>query len=206
MSLFGRMLEEIFKRDKKTVVSFFRWLLLGEHIPLDYVDERTGESFVSLVVDTGDPELVCEVVEKRDAPLKAINAKSKNGFTALDHALLLPRENPARERIIKMLATNDGRAGYGALNHFIMCGDLEGVKEASAHTISFDERNRDGSTPLMLLAEHGRLELIKHLLEELKICSFQGDKYQKELMEAASIAAMFKWEEVQKYLTNFKWD
>jgi len=99
-----------------------------------------------------------------------------------------------------MLATNDGRAGYGALNHFIVCGDLEGVKEASAHTVSFHERNRDGSTPLMLMAEHGRLEIAKYFLEELKLFSFQGDKHQTELVEAAGIAAMFKWEEMQKYL------
>ena len=206
MTLLKKILEEVFKRDKKTVVSFFQWLLFGEHIPLDYIDEGTGESFVSMVVDTGDLELVCEVVEKRDVPLKAINAKSKSGFTALDHAFLLSRDNPGRDRIIKMLATNDARAGYGALNYFIVCGELYGVKEVSAHITCFHERNSDGSTPLMLAAEHGRLEIIRYLLEDLKLFSFQGNKYQKELAEAASIAAMFKWEEVQKYLTNFKWD
>lgn len=206
MSLFGRMLEEAVKKDKKTIVSFFQWLLFGEHIPLDYVDERTGESFISTVVGAGDLELVCEVVEKRNAPLKAINAKSKNGFTALDHAFLLSRDNPARDRIIKMLATNDGRAGYGALNHFIVVGNLGGVKEVSEFTVSFHERNAEGSTPLMLAVEHGRLEIIKYLLDELKLFSFQGDKYRKELAEAASIAVMFKWEEIEKYLTNFKLD
>ncbi len=202
MTIAVRIFDMILKNlvDDEDFEGFLRMIIWEDIVGNDYVDE-TDDSFVSAIVAVGNFGLIEQVVE--GAPLEAISAQNKKGFAALDWAFLLPKENPEREAIIKLLIGNNARAGYAALNQFITNGDLVGVKEIVDHVVSIHARDANGKTPLVLAAEHGRLEVVLFLVKERKFFSFSSN-HKQEIEEATDIAATMGYNEITSYLSSIR--